>query len=73
MNVMYPGGLYLGKKGETMDDLKMKDKISGINDMGKLFNEVDEDARRVLKANIDGLLTGFRMGIEYKGDKNHGV
>ena len=56
-----------------MDDLKMKDKISGINDMGKLFNEVDEDARRVLKANIDGLLTGFRMGIEYKGDKNHGV
>lgn len=60
---------FLGKKGEIMEDL-LKEKISSINDMGKYFNEVDEDARRLLKANMDGLLTGFRMGLEHKEAKD---
>lgn len=52
-----------------MEDL-LKEKISSVNDMGKYFNEVDEDARRLLKANMDGLLTGFRMGLEHKEAKD---
>ena len=56
-----------------MEDAKTKDKIECINDMGKYFNEVDPDARRILKANMDGLITGFRMGLEHKGENNHGV
>lgn len=56
-----------------METLKNREQIEELNIIGSAIQGVDSNAKTLIQANINGLITGFRMGLEHKGDNNHGV
>jgi hypothetical protein len=54
------------------DILKSKEQVEEINIIGNAMKGVDDKAKALIQANLNGVITGLRMGIELTGD-SHGV
>jgi hypothetical protein len=52
------------------DVLKMKETAEEINIIGDSLHGLDDKSKALIQANINGLITGFRMGLECQEEQD---